>query len=225
MKHILTLIIIFLYHNPSTQAFCVVIDPGHGGVPKNDDQEWMLGCKGPTSGMYEKDITLAIARFLQAELKKNGIKAILTRDGDIILDEDRVENLKKRTQKAHKNDIFVSIHVNSGKPSQKGLQVFIPFQEECPESSLLLAGKIHHQLVHEVINPTWQGNLGNLNTSDGGIRQARFNVLMSTQCPSVLIETGYITNPEEEKLLISASYQKKLAHAIARGIQRYGAIH
>lgn len=223
MKHILTLIIIFLYHNPATQAFCVVIDPGHGGVPKNEEQEWMLGCKGPTTGVYEKDVTLAIARFLQKELKKIGIPSKLTRDGDITLDEDRVENLKKRAQLAGKTDILISIHANSGKPSQCGLQIFIPFHDMLPEKSLRLAGSIHHQLVHEVIQPTWQGNLGNLNTSDGGIRQARFNILMLAQCPCVLIEIGYMTNTVEEKKLTSVAYQKQCARAIAEGIKHYRA--
>jgi N-acetylmuramoyl-L-alanine amidase len=213
----------------------VVIDPGHGGA--------MVGTQGP-AGALEKDVTLAIARKLKAAVGNLGFQAFLTRDKD----EDIALDQRIAIANNYKADLFISIHANGSRAAgAKGSEVyflayeasdsearrlataegaFIPnvpaqpgsdlalilwdmAQAEHLEASSALASRIHESLAEA--------------TSSGarGVKQAPFRVLVGATMPAVLVEVGFLSNPDEEKLLTSDAYQTRVAGAILHGVARY----
>jgi len=213
----------------------IVIDPGHGGKDP--------GCY---LGRYkEKDIVLRIAKILAKKLKKElGCEVFLTRNKDIFLPLERrtaIANMKKA-------DLFISLHVNAHRKRWvHGIEtyylnmatdqraVLVAARENATTqknisdlqailNDLLLNTKIHEssRLAHEI----QQGITSELrrryrNIRSLGVKQAPFYVLIGAQMPSVLIETGFLTNPVERRRLLSPSYQVRLAEGIAKGIKDY----
>ncbi len=181
----------------------VCVDPGHGGkdpgaIGKNNTRE--------------KDITLAIAKKLKFILEDGtSAKVILTRDSDILPwgEKGVKEDLKARCDIANKNlvDIFVSIHCNSSKnESARGLETFY---YKTSQRGFLLATEIQKSIVESI------------KTINRGIKFADFYVLRATKMPAILIECGFLSNPEEEKMLNNQNYQTQIALAIAKGIVNY----
>lgn len=106
-----------------------------------------------------------------------------------------------------KADIFISIHLNTFKiESVKGTETF--YNEKSSQSKYL-SELIQAQIIKDV------------NSNDRGIKTERFSVFRNVKAPAVLVELGYITNPDEEILLNTSSYQEKLAAAMAKGILNY----
>lgn len=214
----------------------IVIDPGHGG------QE--VGARGP-GGTLEKDISLAIARRLRAELvNARGLTVVLTRDRDVEM------GLDERTAVAnnYKADLFVSIHANASRArGARGSEVyFLSYQASDDESrrlaqaegaaeplaqaagnsdlALILWDMAQAEHLHESsqLASILQEELAVVTGSEGrGVKQAPFRVLVGAGMPAVLVEVAFISNPEEEKQLASEGYQAKVAGALARGIERY----
>jgi N-acetylmuramoyl-L-alanine amidase len=214
----------------------VVIDPGHGGENP--------GARGP-GGSLEKDISLAIARKLRAELvNARGLQVFLTRDRDVDLE------LDDRTAIAnnYKADLFVSIHANASRArGAKGAEVyFLSYQasdddsrrtaqlegaaDPLPEAqagtdlALILwdMAQAEHLEESSALASRIQEELASVTGSEGrGVKQAPFRVLVGAAMPAVLVEVAFISNPEEEKLLDSEAYQGKVAASLARGIERY----
>lgn len=217
IKHIVCrfLVLNVLLGTVLMSGFKIVIDPGHGGK--------FTGAHGVTSGVYEKQLALSIALKLAKELKKQGINVVLTRESDIALDDDLMTDLRKRAAKGDDADLFVSIHLNASDSSKtQGFEVYIPYNEsKIPLLSYMCANFVHHGLVHSV-SPSWSGTLGNRNDMDGGIRQAKFNVInVAKSRAAVLLELEYLSNPAGEKRMGNKSYQKKLVHSIAKAIAAY----
>lgn len=214
----------------------IVIDPGHGG-----EETGAVGLKGT----YEKDISLSICKILKKILEDTlGIKVILTRDRDISLD------LIQRTAIAnnYKADIFISMHANaSNRKNATGAETYYLSLDATDEESLSIA-KIENKIIkEEYSNSSPDLNLilwdlaqtehiqessqlaefiqDELNTElsikNRGVKQAPFRVLMGADMPAVLIEVGFITNPKEEELLNDYNYQKSIANAILRSIQKF----
>lgn len=185
----------------------VVIDPGHGGIDP--------GCVGK-SGCQEKEIVLAVAKYLRTELAKYNLKIILTREDDRALAENgdprlpwKRRDLEARTQIANqaKADVFLSIHANSfPEPIWSGSQTF--YHSSSPDSKLL-AESIQDSLVKD-LGPNRRRALA-----------ADYRVLRDSKMPAVVVEIGFLSNPREEKLLQEAAYQKKVAKAIASGLAAY----
>ena len=214
----------------------VVIDPGHGGEN--------VGAKG-TEGTLEKDIALAIARKLRAELvNARGLQVFLTRDRDAEV------GLDERTAIAnnYKADLFVSIHANASRArGAKGSEVyFLSYQASDDESrwvaqmegaaepiaqapagsdlSLILwdMAQAEHLEESSALASRIQEELAVVTGSEGrGVKQAPFRVLVGATMPAVLVEVAFISNPDEEKLLASEAYQSKIAASLARGIERF----
>ena len=214
----------------------IVLDPGHGGKDK--------GAIGP-NGVYEKDIVLAIARKLKTAIERNtGCEVILTRT------DDRFLSLEERTAiaNAKKADLFVSIHTNAHEDrSLYGTETYFLNLSKDEESArvaalenatstrkisdleailhdLMLNTKISEssRLAKEVqcnIINKLQKNYNGLR--DLGVKQAPFYVLLGAEMPSVLIETAFISNKREERLLKSREFQENLAGGIAAGISSY----
>ena len=182
----------------------VVIDPGHSGP-------FEPGACGP-AGTQEATITMKIGRIAAEELRKVGINAILTRDGNI--DDD---GLSWRADVANDNnaDAFVSIHCNAAEnPEAEGVEVFTtPGQND----SDILADFIFEEIMQAMpdLVPRTDGSDGDPD------KEANFTVISNTNCPSVLVETEFISNPEKEQILINPGRQRLYAKAIASGIVRF----
>jgi N-acetylmuramoyl-L-alanine amidase len=182
----------------SNTNYKIVLDPGHGGYDP--------GAVG-AMGTKEKDVALSITLKVGDILVKNGVEAIYTRISDNInWSTNQTENLKARCDISNnlKPDYFVSIHANSfSGPSASGIETYY--------SKGNLAGKILAQAVQdELIKET--GRI------DRKIKTAGFYVLDYTDATAILVETSFISNPEEEILLGTQEYQDKLAKAISTGI-------
>lgn len=170
----------------------VVLDPGHGGSDP--------GALG-TMGFHEKHLVLAITLKVGNILNKNGVETIYTRKDDTYL------TLQKRCDISNnaRPNYFVSIHANSfTSPSANGIETFY-FAGNTDGQRLAKA------VQDELIKETGRYNRG-VKSSSG------LYVLKNTNATSVLVETSFLSNPEEQKLLITDSYQNKLAKAISTGI-------
>ena len=169
----------------------IVIDAGHGGSDVGATRD----------GYYEKDITLDIAERLEKILKKKGYNVLMTRDKDIYVSlQDRVQYTED-----NKGDLFVSIHVNSSvTPDGNGLETHYYTPQ-----SYDFAQIVHKEFVSAI------------DSKDRGLFKSKFYVINHTTCPSILVETGFISNPDERKELLTSSRKQKTAEAIAKGILKY----
>ncbi|MDI1301820.1 MAG: N-acetylmuramoyl-L-alanine amidase [bacterium] len=222
----------------------VAIDAGHGGEDP--------GASGQ-KGSHEKNITLAIARELEAQLQSEpGITAVLTRTGDYFIP---LQDRRRIARYQHKADIFVSIHADAAENrSAKGASVFAlslkgagtatsRFARMLAErenrsdliggaalensddvlrnvlADMVVAGSLEHSLR---MGRNIIGNLdavGSLHSRN--VEQAGFAVLKEPGMVSVLVETGFISNPDEEDRLNSKPYQHEIAKAVFNGVRRY----
>ena len=179
----------------------VVIDAGHGA-----DDPGKVG----VNDALEKDINLQIALKVKACLEEKGIQVVMTREDDVA-EESKLGDMKKRVELINevKPAITVSIHQNSySDASIKGAQVFYYGESQAGKG---LAEQIQSS-IKEVLK-------------DENTRQAKSNsdyyVLRKTNCPIVIVECGFLSNAQEELLLLEEDYQEKIAQGIGLGICRY----
>jgi len=212
----------------------IVVDPGHGGKDP--------GAIGPT-GLKEKDVTLKLAKKVAARLREElGAEVILTRDRDVFVP------LEQRTAiaNAQKADLFVSIHTNAAPSSRlRGIETYylnfavdehamrVAALENASSSKRMadLSGILNQILkntkvdessrlaraVQDALTQSIRGNGG----KDLGVKQAPFFVLIGAKMPSVLVETSFISNDEEEKMLKDNAYLDQLSSGIVSGIRHY----
>ncbi len=173
----------------------IVVDPGHGGPDVGATR----------NGIYEKDITLEISKYLGGVLQQMGYSVIYTRTNDIDLD------LEPRVQIAEnaRADAFVSVHVNSLDVNASSVSGIETYHARGSTLGRELASYVHSQII---------ASTGAL---DRNIRGAGFYVIAKTSMPAILVETGYITNPAESSNLTSPNYQRRMAEAIAKGIDQF----
>lgn len=215
----------------------ILIDAGHGG-------------KDPGAlskrGTKEKNIALDIAIRVKNTLEQHGIKVKMTRQSDVFLTLQERTKLASHG----KTDLFISIHANAN-PSRAihGLEIYFapdlseedkredPRQENMrlmikgldmkkTDSTLekILADMLYTKKQNQssaLAKQLGTGVSSYAKVKNRGIREARFFVLRNTLIPAVLIETGYLTNVKEEKLLTTKAYRQKLAHGIAHSILIY----
>jgi N-acetylmuramoyl-L-alanine amidase len=217
------------------QRWHVVIDAGHGGKDP--------GALGP-SGLMEKDVVLDIAKRLRDLMQQDPRwRVTLTRDADVFIP------LEARTALANSRgaDLFVSIHANAAeRPDAHGIETYfldlasdeqsmrvaarenattlskvsdlqgilrdLQMTSKRNESSLL-AGSIQQALV--------QAPGGGKNGRDLGVKHAPFLVLMGAEMPAILIETGFVSNPAEERRLADPKHRVQAARAIFEGVKEY----
>ncbi|MBI5286438.1 MAG: N-acetylmuramoyl-L-alanine amidase [Deltaproteobacteria bacterium] len=213
----------------------IVIDPGHGGED--------TGAIGP-SGVKEKDITLILAKRLEEIISSHlKIKVILTRTDDTFVSLEERTAIANRS----KADLFISIHTNAAfRRTASGVETFfLSFEasdddarrvaafengvialEEAPSGDTDELKAILWDLTQtEFLNESSQlavmvqANLyKEMGGEDRGVKQAPFLVLMGATMPAILVEVGFITNPDEEKRLTSAIVQDAIANALFRSI-------
>lgn len=187
-------------HAPMT----VVIDAGHGGED---------GGASSADGVYEKDLNLQVATFLCDLLKANGVKVVMTRTEDVLLYDKnanyigrkKVLDLQARRQIAEEtpNCVFVSIHMNAyPKEQYRGLQVWYSPNDPASQE---LADSIQ-STVRDALQPD----------NDRKIKRATSSIylLHHLHLPAVLVECGFLSNPDEAALLATDAYQKQLALAL-----------
>jgi len=178
------------------RTYKICIDPGHGGFDP--------GAVGP-SGLKEKDVTLSIGLKLREKLQLQGINVVMTRDRDTALGNNENDDLINRATVANnaKADYFVSIHCNSAGPTAYGTETFA---YKAGGQGEKLAQAIQEQLIHTI------------GLRNRGVKFANYAVLRNTNMPAVLVETAFISNPAEEKLLADDAWRDRFAEAIAIGI-------
>ncbi len=197
----------------------IVIDPGHGGVN--------IGTHSVVDGRFEKEFTLDWALRLAPLLEQEGWHVYLTRTTDTyVTNSDRVTFAT-----AHHADVFISLHFNSGAPDHKptGLETYCLTPVGLPSTltrgypdpwgqyfannafdaqNLQLAVRLQSTLLRET------------GEEDRGVNRARFiDVLHGQQCPAVLIEGGYLSNPREARRIESPEFRQKLAQAVADALK------
>jgi len=181
----------------------IVIDPGHGGTDP--------GAIGLNKAQ-EKDVTLAVALKVRALLLNEGATVVMTRSEDRDVfgpDASAVDELKARTTVANtrKTDIFVSIHADSSTSRSAGGTSAFYYQKTRYDA--LLAKSLEAKMIA-------QGNL-----YERGVFPANFYVVKRTTMPATLVEMAFISNPDEEKLLVNSDFQQKIARGIVDGIEDF----
>jgi N-acetylmuramoyl-L-alanine amidase len=173
----------------------IFVDAGHGG---NDP-----GAVG--NGIQEKDVTLPISLKLGQALQGMGYTVYYTRTNDVEID------LEPRVAAAERinADVFVSVHANSLAPGNSGINGVETYHSRNSSVGRELASYVHSQVI------------SGTGASDRSVRGAGFYVIARTSMPAILVETGYVTNPTEARNLSSPDYQKRMADAIARGIDQF----
>jgi N-acetylmuramoyl-L-alanine amidase len=227
-----------------TRLVTVVLDPGHGG-----EDPGAIG----RGGSQEKNVTLSIARRLKAKMDAEpNMRSMLTRDGDFFIPLQQRVQKARRVQADLFVSVHADAFV---KPTARGSSVFALSENGASSSAARwlaqkenaadLIGGVNFGVKDPhlartlldlsqtaTINDSLKlgkdvlGELGRINTlHKGQVEQAGFAVLKAPDIPSILIETAFISNPEEEKRLVDDDYQDQMAEAILRGIKRYFAKH
>lgn len=185
--------------------YTIVIDAGHGGRDN--------GCSG-SNGSKESEINLDISKKLQVYLQSLGVRVVMTRyDGNGLYEADadnyKQSDMEKRIEIINEAspDMVISIHQNSySDKSQKGAQVFY---REGDELSFDFASSVQSQLLSQLPSARKEANAGD------------YYILNECGLPAIIVECGYLTNAEEEQLLISDDYQSKVAYSIMCGVVKY----
>lgn len=185
----------------------IVLDAGHGGIDG--------GVLGITTGIKESELNLAVVKKIENYIISAGMRAVLTRSSDAGLYGAATKNRKKKDMQKRKEIILdadptlvVSIHMNNySLQSRRGAQVFYKSGDE--------TGK---QLAQKI-----QNSLNQMPSASRScdILKGDYYVLNCSEYPSVLVECGFLSNPEDETLLIDEKYQDELAYTIFKGIVEY----
>lgn len=218
----------------------IVLDPGHGG-----EDPGAIG----RHGSYEKHVTLAIAKRLKARLEKDpNVRVVLTRDSDYFVPLGQRVTKARRVQADLFVSIHADAFVN---PQARGSSVFVLSERGASstaarwlakkENAADLIGGVNigvkdEHLARTLLDLSQTATLadslklgkavltaiGGVNTlHNGSVEHAGFAVLKAPDIPSILVETAFISNPEEEQRLNDEAYQAKLADALVHGIDRY----
>ena len=187
----------------------VILDAGHGG---------MDGGAVSDNGTLEKELNLQITLMLRDLLEVSGIDVILTRDSDIMLESKsasgtkKMRDLRARVEIAEANPdaVFVSIHMNKfPKTSVSGLQLYC--SPNADESHTL--AEMHQSGVKTYLQPD---NNRPIKTADSAIY-----ILDRIKNPAVLVECGFLSNYDDEQLLLDSEYQRKLVLVLASSLMQF----
>jgi len=222
------------------EPFLVVIDPGHGGQHQ--------GAVGP-GGDAEKDLTLRIARRVAEHCRKElHARILLTRENDRDVElQDRVELANKKHASLFLSIHLNSAAARSARRVARGVETYFLSADPSDASAAALAER--ENLDQPVQHPSHRGevdlilndlalNAAQADSSrlayavhqqlvaatgavDRGVHQAPFFVLTGARMPAVLLEVGFVSNPDEERQLSRAGYQERVAEAIVEGIREF----
>lgn len=190
-------------------SLVILVDPGHGGYDG--------GARCRDSGVWEKVINLAVARAVEDALTRRGAQVVMTRtDDNDLCEASRPAHLTKKRQDmqnrvalavAHGADMVLSIHMNEYRArSESGPQVF--YRAGC-DGGRLLAGCIQSAMIAQ------------LQPKKERATMAGDYFILQLDVPSVLVECGFVSNPEEERLLLNQTYQARIGEAVATGVEEF----
>lgn len=197
--------------SPYVSGKIIIIDAGHGSPDG--------GATG-FSGSSEKDLNLLVSKSLGNLLMQSGARVIYTRQTDESIANNNDSNIKSKKQSDMRNrkqirdesdaDLFISIHMNKFRESKyKGAQVFY---NNSHDGNKILANLIQNEIKYIA------DSSNNRSPKDS---KNDIYILNDSKIPSVLVECGFISNPEEEKKLLTKGYRDKIAYAIYSGILKY----
>ncbi len=196
-------------------SMVVVLDPGHGG-----DDSGAVGQRGT----HEKEVVLDLARRVRKRLRASGITVKMTRQ------DDRTLPLCDRSRLAArwKADAFISIHLNSAaNASVSGIETFVIASPGYASTgrtrvdSRSYPGNAYERASMSLGYYVHRGLVAYANNPDRGVKRARFQVLRDVGCPSALVECGFLSRRNDERMLMQAEYRERLAKGIAAGILTY----
>jgi N-acetylmuramoyl-L-alanine amidase len=222
------------------EPFVLVIDPGHGGEHE--------GAVGP-SGHAEKELTLRIAKRVAEHCRKElHARVIMTRDGDRDVElQDRVELANRKRASLFLSIHLNSAADRSARRTARGIETYFLSADPSDASAAALAERenldqpvqhrSHRGEVDMILNDlalnaaqadssrlayaVHQRLVAATGEADRGVHQAPFFVLTGARMPAVLLEVGFVSNPDEENLLVQSAYQERVAEAIAQGIRDF----
>lgn len=171
----------------------IVLDPGHGGKDPGS-----LGL----DGVKEKDVIMSVTDEIASQLQNAGANVVLTRTGDYFL------SLEERVEASHKNDAdaFVSLHYNA-----------FPVIGVQGMNTYYYSNGANHELADSI-----HGSLAkNMELTDRGVSEGDFQVLRENSNPAVLLELGFITNPDDLLHIQSSAYKDNVANGITDGLKDY----
>ena len=210
MISFLVLNISFLKVNAEENNKVIVIDPGHGGIDGGAKSE---------NGVIEKDINLSISLKTKAALESKGYKVIMTRSEDVGLytegkkvREKKIEDLGNRVKikKENKCDAFISIHQN-----------MFP-QKNCKGAQVWSANNEPSQKLGKIIQQKFKEEDDQNNKREAKVAKKEYKILNDGyEGASVIVECGFLSNPEECELLGKEDYQNKIANTLANAIDEY----
>jgi N-acetylmuramoyl-L-alanine amidase len=189
------------YLTVPADAQTVIIDPGHGATD--------LGARTHSPYTEEKRLCLQTARLVKQYLNQLGYKVIMTRSTDTFV------TLPRRVEIAAQasGDLFVSVHFNSSRvPSAHGIEVFF-----CDSGEDRTRASASRRLANSVLSRMLRAT----EAKSRGVKKGNFYVIRENSLPAILVEGGFLTNPEERDLLRSRDYQEKIARGIADGIDNF----
>ncbi|MBU5676959.1 N-acetylmuramoyl-L-alanine amidase [Alkaliphilus sp. MSJ-5] len=201
-----------VFNNTSSKT--IVIDPGHGGIDGGSSHNDLL----------EKNINLEVSLKLKKILHDKNINVVMTRDDDTSLESKsninasryrRDLNARKSIIDNNNAELFVSIHVNAHPKNTKVQGVHV-IHHPTSKDSEHLAKEICDSINKLVFNEFLKTEQIKAEVLTGN-----FYVLRESKSPGVIIEIGFITTPEDRKLIQNEDYQYKIATAIAQGIIEY----
>lgn len=185
--------------------YVVVIDAGHGGIDG--------GCVGRSTGVTEASLNLDYAKCLQEMMQNFGFDVVMTRTTESGLYSPLASNKKRDDMKKRKSivenanaDFVISIHMNSYRGDARGALVYYGNDDEPSKS---LAGFIQKHFLANLVDAKKEIKIGD------------YYVLNELQAPSVLVECGYLSNIEEEALLVTEEYRKEVCYSILLGVLEY----
>ncbi|MCL2521580.1 MAG: N-acetylmuramoyl-L-alanine amidase [Erysipelotrichales bacterium] len=189
--------------NVTNEALTVIIDPGHGGIDGGAEFD----------GIIESHINLLISQKLALFLEENNITVILTRTGDYDLSKGALPRKRHDTHNRvrminqSKANLYVSIHLNSSHPLDRGAQVFYTKTNSQSET---IANMIQDSLIEVLQNTRRRPRIADT-----------LYLIKNAKIPGVLVEAGFLSNCDERALLNDEEYQEKVAKAIGLGILNF----
>ncbi len=201
---------------PARPVHTIVLDAGHGGRDPGHQ----------TGAREEKRYTLLLAQQVRAKLRAAGYRVVMTRTRDTFLE------LPERPAVANreKADLFLSLHFNAAPdPAIRGAEVFCltpngAASTHAPRSEVLNQSLPGHRDGTRSLLLAWQVQkalVERAGLTDRGVKHARFAVLRDLTMPGILVEAGFLSSPEEARLIADPKFRDRLAAAIVEGIERY----
>jgi N-acetylmuramoyl-L-alanine amidase len=176
----------------------IVLDAGHGGTDEG----------ARVQSFQEKRATLTTTLLTKAHLEDMGYRVVLTRSRDIYLSLHRRASIANKTQ----GTVFISIHFNASKSKEaKGIEVYFCSSDESWKTQA--SKRLANCVLYHVLDET--------QAHSRGVKEGNFHVIRETEMPGILVEGGFVTNPEERSLLKTREYLDKIALGIAEGVDKY----